>query len=176
MSKNDQIIYYGAPGTGKSYKVKKYLKENNIDEKNIIRVVFHSDYSYSDFIGYIVPYTINNGERLEYKFNPGPFTIALEKSLPSNSDNVYLILEEINRGDTASIFGDIFQLLDRNEGQSEFPITNLAIRDYLNTRINEEVFTRLNLGENEYQVGFYKKDVLTLCKIVIQHGYACCYR
>ena len=162
MSKNDQIIYYGAPGTGKSYKVKKYLKENNIDEKNIIRVVFHSDYSSSDFIGYIVPYTINNGERLEYKFNPGPFTIALEKSLPSNSDNVYLILEEINRGDTASIFGDIFQLLDRNEGQSEFPITNLAIRDYLNTRINEEVFTRLNLGENEIVIPKNLKIICTM--------------
>lgn len=162
MSKNDQIIYYGAPGTGKSYKVKKYLKENEVNEDNIIRVVFHSDYSYSDFIGYIIPHTIDNGEKLEYKFNPGPFTIALEKALSQDSDNVYLILEEINRGDTASIFGDIFQLLDRNEGQSEFPITNLAIRDYLNTRINEEVFTRLNLGENEIVIPKNLKIICTM--------------
>ena len=77
MDKSNQIIIYGAPGTGKSFMINEYLKNKNSADEDIIRVVFHSDYSYSDFIGFITPSTKNNGKELEYNFVPGPFTIAL---------------------------------------------------------------------------------------------------
>lgn len=159
METSNQVIIYGAPGTGKSFMIENHLE--NISDEDIIRVVFHSDYSYSDFIGFITPSTKDDGKELEYNFIAGPFTLALEKSLKyldetstDNPKDVYLILEEINRGNSASIFGDIFQLLDRDDvGQSEYPITNISIRSYLDDEnVPENVFTKLNLGENEIRL------------------------
>lgn len=144
-----QTILYGAPGTGKSYKIDNALSEKGVIKENIIRVVFHNDYSYSDFIGYITPHTTNRANELEYDFIPGPFTIALEKAFNSE-EQIYIIIEEMNRGNSASIFGDIFQLLDRDpDGNSCYPITNRSIREYLNLKVNDEVFLNYQLGENE---------------------------
>ncbi len=145
-----QLIIYGAPGTGKSFLIDSKLKSLNTNEDNIIRVVFYYDYSYSDFIGYITPHTSNRNTELEYSFVPGPFSVALNKALLNENEQIYLIIEEINRGNSAAIFGDIFQLLDRNEeGRSFYPITNRTIREYLNKNISDDVFNNLNLGENE---------------------------
>lgn len=163
MNKSDQIIIYGAPGTGKSYNVDNFFKKNNIKDDQVIRVVFHSDYVYSDFVGFITPSTKDKGKEIEYNFEPGPFTIALEKALNNLSEDVYLVLEELNRGNTAAIFGDIFQLLDRGDnGRSEYPITNRPIREYLNDKISSDSFIKLNLGENEITIPSNLKFICTM--------------
>ena len=138
-------IYYGAPGCGKSFIVNKKLDDANVPEANRIRVTFHPEYANCDFVGQILPTiekkidsaTGEEKEVVKYIFNPGPFTLALERARKTN-DMVYLIIEEINRGNAAAIFGDLFQLLDRekdmtkpNWGESEYPICNVNIQKYL---------------------------------------------
>ena len=118
-----QIIYYGAPGTGKSFKIKHEIIPNDIEP---YRVTFYSDYYYSDFVGGLRPRKGENG--IDYCFEPGPFARALKDSFFKPT---YLNIEEINRGNAAAIFGDIFQLLDRKYGQSEYSITNHDLYKYL---------------------------------------------
>lgn len=134
-------IYYGIPGCGKSYKVKKYLEAKKVSQENIFRTTFYLDYSNSDFVGQILPRV--NGNKVNYVYNPGPFTKALTRAL-NTTDMVYLVIEEINRGNAAAIFGDLFQLLDRKketdengiEGESEYPITNEFIESYLKEKVD----------------------------------------
>ena len=135
-----QQIYYGAPGTGKS----KTIKDLTFGE-SVIRTTFHPDSDYASFVGTYKPITEEvvlrdcNGkkvidddtkevvkeERIAYKFIPQAFLEAYVeawKKLGSGKKQ-YLIIEEINRGNCAQIFGDLFQLLDRNEyGFSDYPI------------------------------------------------------
>lgn len=130
-SVGNNYIYYGVPGSGKSHKIKEDYKPN---ADNSMRVVFHPDYTYSDFVGQILP-KISKGEngsenKLEYKFMPGPFTQILKKAYVNPEQQFYLIIEELNRGNAPAIFGEIFQLLDRNaSGESEYSITNAEIAD-----------------------------------------------
>lgn len=120
-----QLIYYGAPGTGKSHEVNQLVRDTEI-----IRVTIHPEYSYSDFIGQVLPY-VSNGD-VGYKFVPGPMTQAIVKALGDRATRVSLILEELSRGNVAAIFGDMFQLLDRDaEGNSKYPIKN----DYISELI-----------------------------------------
>ena len=143
-----QQIFYGAPGTGKSHAIK-YMTEG----KRVIRTTFHPDSDYSTFVGAYKPTTIevplmtvigtkavpvenSDGSmrtetKIEYEFVAQAFLNAYIKAwkLFAIADNgnkaneVYLIIEEINRGNCAQIFGDLFQLLDRGEnGFSEYPI------------------------------------------------------
>lgn len=133
-------IFYGIPGCGKSYHVEnKVLKDVN-KKDNVFRTTFYLDYSNSDFIGQIYPHV--EDEKVTYEPIPGPFTKALERAL-STDEMVYLVIEEINRGNAAAIFGDTFQLLDRlkeeNEdgrvvGDSEYPISNAFIEGYFDKR------------------------------------------
>ena len=126
-------LYYGVPGSGKSKKIDDEL--NEIPESQKERVLFHPDYTYSDFIGQILPEV--KDEQINYSFAPGPFTKILEKAFHNPDKEFYLIIEELNRGNAPAIFGDVFQLLDRvkehsenNEypiGTSEYSITNLDI-------------------------------------------------
>ena len=119
------LILYGVPGCGKSH----YIKENyKCNSDNTERIVFHPDYTYSDFVGQIMP--DNKDDKISYPFIPGPFTRILTKACnPDNKEKVfYLIIEEINRGNAPAIFGDIFQLLDRDDsGKSKYTITNKEI-------------------------------------------------
>lgn len=127
------IILYGVPGSGKSYIIKRdYCSE----EKYMERVVFHPDYTYSDFVGQILPKL--EEEKLKYEFTPGPFTKILKKAYDHPENEYYLIIEEINRGNAPAIFGEIFQLLDRIDetdedhdasliGESQYGITNYDI-------------------------------------------------
>lgn len=129
-----QKICYGAPGTGKSYSVNEWLKKQfNSEEEfkeQVYRVVFHPDYSYSDFVGCIRPERING--KIDYNFVPGPFMLMLEDTFLNYDKQYYLVLEEINRGNCPAIFGDIFQLLDRNNiGKSEYPVKNPELCDWL---------------------------------------------
>lgn len=145
-----QIIYYGAPGTGKSYKIKEKLE--GVSKENIFRTTFHPDSDYSTFVGAYKPsrgrkplYGLNGGltvrlndgedlseEMITYKFIPQAFLNAYMRAY-GTTDNVYLVIEEINRGNCAQIFGDLFQLLDRDEnGVSEYCIkADADLRAYL---------------------------------------------
>lgn len=128
-----QIIYFGAPGTGKSHRIKKELKEMNVPEKNIFRTTFHPDSDYSSFVGAYKPTmkpvadeykaVVGKDEEIAYSFVPQTFIKAYMQAYLNPNQNIYLIIEEINRGNCAQIFGDLFQLLDRDEnGVSEYPI------------------------------------------------------
>lgn len=118
-------IYFGAPGTGKSKIVND--KYYNGYAK---RVTFHPEYTYNDFVGYIKP--IVDGEFLSYKFQPGVFTQILTEALLDPSNMYTLIIEELNRANTSAVFGDLFQLLDRNsDGSSEYRINNFDIYKYI---------------------------------------------
>jgi len=111
-----QKIYYGAPGTGKSFKIDDLLKVNSIPSECTFRVTFHPEFTYSDFIGQLLPKVIDkpSGDKeITYDFSKGILTQSLEKAYEDTSKTIYLILEEMSRGDVAAIFGDIFQLLDR---------------------------------------------------------------
>lgn len=128
----ENILLYGVPGAGKSHELENYYK----DTKYIERVVFHPDYTYSDFVGQILPRMRN--KKLEYEFTPGPFTSLLKKAWENPTSRYYLVIEEINRGNAPAIFGDIFQLLDRKDdedmypdeiGESKYGIANYEIAD-----------------------------------------------
>lgn len=129
-----QRVYYGAPGTGKSYSVRKLLEAEYPDEKelrtHIKRVIFHPAYTYGDFVGAIKP-LISLERPLDYVFVAGPFAELLKAAFLNPSEKFYLIIEEINRGYAPAIFGDIFQLLDRGpEGKSEYAIVNRDLGAY----------------------------------------------
>ena len=141
---NKQIIYYGAPGTGKSFEINRITKN-----KEVIRTTFHPDSDYSTFVGAYKPTSIEvpvrdvtgkviieNGQkvtenRIVYEFVEQAFLQAYIKAWDAyakaaegeKAEEQYLVIEEINRGNCAQIFGDLFQLLDRNGyGFSDYPI------------------------------------------------------
>lgn len=154
-----QQIFYGAPGTGKSHRIKKQLKALNVPKENIFRTTFHPDSDFSTFVGAYKP-TMKKQYRydgkvkakyyedddlagakkdeviidkvIQYDFVPQTFIKAYVRAYQTK-ENVYLIIEEINRGNCAQIFGDLFQLLDRDEnGVSEYTIkADADIRAYL---------------------------------------------
>lgn len=143
------LIVYGTPGCGKSYYVDNTLlkdyKENDI--KYFIRTTFYQDYSNTDFVGQIVP-VVKEDKTVTYKFNPGPFTIALNMAIQNPNRHVALVIEELNRGNAPSIFGDIFQLLDRNNGVSQYEITNINIQKYLEEQNLNYKFEYIKLPGN----------------------------
>ena len=137
----ENILYYGVPGSGKSYAISKICSE----EEYMERVVFHPDYTYSDFVGQILP-RLNSENKLEYVFTPGPFTRVLQKAFNNPENMYYLIIEEINRGNAPAIFGEIFQLLDRNEkGTSEYGISNYEVANEVYKNSNHPVKIPSNL-------------------------------
>lgn len=142
-SPGENLIVYGAPGTGKS----KYLEDNY---PNITRVVFHAEYSYYDFVGNYKPtplykrtetalHTLNGecfeiGEPvIDYQFIPGPFINVLVNAFRNSEEKYTLLIEELNRANAHSVFGDIFQLLDRkSDGSSQYKIyPNEELMKYL---------------------------------------------
>lgn len=129
------VLLYGVPGSGKSWTIEhEYCKKNT----NVERLVFHPDYTYSEFIGQILPNVSDDGQ-VSYKFTAGPFTNILVEAYSHPQDEYILIIEEINRGNAPAIFGEVFQLLDRKTeirdndddgypiGTSEYGITNANI-------------------------------------------------
>lgn len=137
ITDGQNLIVYGTPGCGKSYYVEHTLLDG-YSKENYIRTTFYQDYTNTDFVGQILP--VVEGDKVIYKFNPGPFTLALEQAIRKPNERIALVIEELNRGSAASIFGDIFQLLDRKEGVSEYGITNVNIINYLKEKF-EGVYT-----------------------------------
>lgn len=139
----EQIVYFGAPGTGKSYGIDKRLKKMKVYLSSVWRVIFHPDYTYGDFIGGIRPH--KDGNSVDYRFAPGPLTKALKYAFENPNKEVYIVIEEINRGNAAAIFGDFFQLLDRdNSGRSKYKITNYEVAS--------------EISKNEFLRPFFKND------------------
>ena len=169
------VILYGVPGSGKSYTIKtEYCK----DTKYMERVVFHPDYTYSDFVGQILP--LSEGDKVSYPFIPGPFTKIMKKAWRNPSKMFYLVIEEINRGNAPAIFGDIFQLLDRDnkgwgqyyiynadmsheifpESKEDMPIqipSNLSILATMNTS-DQNVFTLDNAFQRRWKMRLIRND------------------
>ena len=139
------LIVYGTPGCGKSYFVKHTLLKD-FNESNIIRTTFYQEYTNTDFVGQIMPYV--SGENVTYKFNPGPFALALKQAIQNPNEKIALVIEELNRGNAPSIFGDIFQLLDRENGKSEYHITNVNVQKYLEQEIPEYNFNYIMIPSN----------------------------
>lgn len=161
-----QQIFYGAPGTGKSFRIKR-----DTANQSKIRTTFHPDSDYSTFVGCYKPTMSNEGDRadqekgggtkqIEYAFVAQAFLKAYVKAWKSycskeseNAKPQYLIIEEINRGNCAQIFGDLFQLLDRNEdGYSTYPIVaDTDIQKYLSKEFEElDVPDSLNMIYDDY--------------------------
>lgn len=128
-----QKILFGSPGTGKSYQVREIAKNKlNIpfDEdtktlRNTIKTVFHPEYTYADFMGKLLPLTQNGS--IIYKFYPGHFLrilgMAYKALIDGSDENFLLVIDELNRGNAAAIFGTVFQLLDReSDGWSSYEV------------------------------------------------------
>lgn len=158
-----QQIFFGAPGTGKSYTIKK-----KTEGRDVIRTTFHPDSDYSTFVGAYKPTTIDEvkkqdgtdktEKKIVYEFVPQAFLQAyvnawLAYANTKDGEDVkeqYLIIEEINRGNCAQIFGDLFQLLDRNDdGYSEYPINaDKDMEKYLSKEFNGIVIHKDGLDYN----------------------------
>ncbi len=166
-SESRQIIYYGAPGTSKSYTLNKDAEKIANQE----RVTFYPGYSYQQFVGTYKPYM--DGDKIAYKFVPGPLLRLLEKALKAEkakaekkgvaqqqdgsnadqqneSEKFLLIVEELNRAEAAAVFGDLFQLLDRNsDGSSEYPISvSEDLKQYLRRKDGNDVGVWANEPED----------------------------
>ena len=156
LSTGENVLLYGVPGSGKSWTIEhEYCKPGSVIE----RLVFHPDYTYSDFIGQILPAVAEDGQ-VSYKFTPGPFTNILREAYNNPGKEYILIIEEINRGNAPAIFGEVFQLLDRKVeildidddgfpvGTSEYGITNMNIAEemYGKDRKTEKVRIPSNLS------------------------------
>lgn len=131
-------IIFGAPGTGKSYALNKEIKNLLKNGGYFERITFHPEYSYANFVGTYKPKPdAKQIETITYGFVPGPFTRILIKALnsatKSQPEPFVLIIEEINRANMAAVFGDIFQLLDRDsDGISQYPIhVSEELKEYL---------------------------------------------
>ena len=164
-----QIIYYGVPGCGKSNKIREQLKD--VPEKNKVRVVFHPEYTNAEFIGQILPVT-NDGIR--YEFTPGPFTQIIKRAYLNPNEHFYLVIEEINRGNAAAIFGDTFQLLDRLKAGETDSLGNDPANASVNTFTegwsqyfvqNDDVNAYIRGNENSIQIGNIRFDSNTAIRL-----------
>lgn len=163
-------IVYGAPGTGKSFKLKLKAEKLFPDEWLRTRITFHPNYSYRNFVGSYKPmplykdsdktiYSSDTNTKnkqhqkepfIEYQFEPGPFLEMFIRAVQNPKYNFVIIIEEINRANTAGVFGDIFQLLDRNEnGESEYSITlEPSAQDFL--KANDIKTSSIKIPSNLY--------------------------
>ena len=142
----NQTIYFGAPGTGKSFEAKKQTIG-----KPHIRTIFHPDSDYASFIGCYKP-VMENG-KIVYKYRAQAFINAYINAWQTN-EPYYLVIEEINRGNCAQIFGDIFQLLDRTDGESDYDVyPDVDLQQYIKDTFtaskneNAEKFNNLSIPE-----------------------------
>lgn len=180
------LLVHGAPGTGKSHFLDSAAKDLvAADQAKYRRVTFYEDYSYGQFVGEYMPvpqedcaetvaldYTGKpvsgtiSGEHITYRFSPGPLAEFLADcyaaKLNKSSMKYILIIEELNRANAASVFGDIFQLLDRKQGTSIYKITTKSeFARYLHSAVSqkltdktielpEDAFNEIKLPDNLY--------------------------
>lgn len=127
------IIFYGPPGTGKSFNVNELIATKEVRTR---RVTFHPEYDYASFVGSYKPSMSledGGGETLSYEFVPQVFSKIYVEAWNDLSNDYYLVIEEINRGNCSEIFGDIFQLLDR---KNNYPVTpSKELKNYLDKEL-----------------------------------------
>lgn len=150
-------IFFGAPGTGKSNLIEEERKM--YFGENYERVTFHPSYTYAQFVGTYKPRSrkveTGNKKEITYEYVPGPFLKVLTKAIKSineggEPENYLLIIEEINRANSATVFGDTFQLLDRKDGESEYEISvSEDMKNYLRDELGEEYET-IKIPANMY--------------------------
>lgn len=167
-------ILFGAPGTGKSFTLNGDRKEllygnRMVDETSIDRslygeyerVTFHPDYSYANFVGTYKPVPFKDGDdkdAITYSYVPGPFMRTYVKALKNSRTNTpkpyLLVIEEINRANVAAVFGDVFQLLDRDENNiSEYPIqASEDIKKYLASELGGSLndYAEIRIPDNMF--------------------------
>lgn len=154
-------IVFGAPGTGKSYTLNKEKDELLSNGGECERVTFHPDYSYANFVGTYkpVPCVDKEGDNaITYSYVPGPFMRTYVKALKNSASNnikpYLLVIEEINRANVAAVFGDVFQLLDRDvDNVSEYPIqASEDIKKFLakEFKANPEEFEEIRIPDNMF--------------------------
>ena len=139
---NMQKIYYGAPGTGKSNEIKLLTGVGKdgvkFDKDFTFRTTFHPDSDYSSFVGAYKPVWSEEYSKIIYDFRPQTFLKAYIAAWTHPTEQVALVIEEINRGNCAQIFGDIFQLLDREvNGLSKYPIeADIDMKEFISKALN----------------------------------------
>ena len=152
-------IVFGAPGTGKSYGLKDDCEKLMEDTTGTYeRVTFHPDYTYSQFVGTYKPVMDEDGNSIRYDFVPGPFMRVYVEALKSGRTDTpqphLLLIEEINRAKVAAVFGDVFQLLDRDDdGVSEYEIqASEDIRRYLAKELggNADNYEKIRIPNNMF--------------------------
>ena len=148
-----QKIYYGAPGTGKSHTIKEITKRT----ENKTTITFHPDTDYASFVGCYKPIVSADKTTITYGFSPQAFAKAYVEAWSNLEKPYYLIIEEINRGNCAQIFGDIFQLLDRDDnGFSKYVID--VDNDFKNYLDDSLIRTLANVDD-------YKRAITGLAEI-----------
>jgi hypothetical protein len=171
MTNPIQKILFGSPGTGKSHRIDKEIIPTDLKitkNSNIIKTVFHPEYTYGDFMGKLMPLSRKKKteRKVEYNYYSGHFMKALARAYKniidtyidehSNvsenpyrvSDNVVLVIDELNRGNSAAIFGTVFQLLDRDlSGWSSYGI---SISDLEFDRFISEIGFENKSNYNDY--------------------------
>ena len=157
------LIYFGAPGTGKSYNLNERAKNDaRFNGDRTRRITFHPDYTYAHFVGCYKPFSDINAKgehEVHYKYTFGPFLETYVDALRHPERDYLLIIEEINRANTAAVFGDVFQLLDRGpNGVSEYGVR--ASRD-----MGCELFKALNmpLPDGSRYEGFTEEEKADQC-------------
>jgi hypothetical protein len=152
-------IVFGAPGTGKSFGLKDDCDKLMADTVGTYeRVTFHPDYSYSQFVGTYKPVMDSDGRSIRYDFVPGPFMRVYVDALKSGRTEApqphLLLIEEINRAKVAAVFGDVFQLLDRDDdGVSEYEIQASGdIRRYLASQLGGDAdnYKKISIPNNMF--------------------------
>ncbi len=170
-----QLILFGSPGTGKSHKIKADIA-TKLDTPEIIQTVFHPEYTYGDFMGKLMPHTEEDVQlKVSYRYYHGHFMLALASAYKKwiegeikgadERDDVLLVIDEINRGNSAAIFGTAFQLLDRDkDGWSSYEV-NLSEMEYteLLTKIGFKKTVTIN-GERTVSWKFEDKLLQEVCK------------
>lgn len=139
------LIYFGAPGTGKSHNLNERVKKE-FDEDKVRRVTFYPDYTYAQFVGSYKPYSdLSKGNEISYRYVTGAFMDTYLAAITHPNEKYVLIIEELNRANPAAVFGNIFQLLDRDSsGNSKYSVatsTEMAdcINEYLSNLTEDEV-------------------------------------
>ena len=151
------LVYFGAPGTGKSYNLHERVKRE-FDEDKVRRVTFHPDYTYAQFVGSFKPYSdINNGNAISYRYVTGAFMDTYLDAITHPDSSFVLIIEELNRANPAAVFGNVFQLLDRDAfGNSEYAVaTSKEMADSIGAYFDNLSQDEKNAIESHYDdVGY----------------------
>jgi hypothetical protein len=142
QSKPNQI-FFGAPGTGKSHKIETEILKG-VPEEQQERITFHPDYDNASFVGSYMPESDSNGN-ITYQFVAQVFTNIYVKAWQNLDKPYFLVIEEINRGNCAEIFGDIFQLLDRTSNYAITPKS--ALQKYLIKELKEKGLEGIKNGK-----------------------------